>query len=337
MTKTCNLVDVTHNVLGLTEREYIKTWRFKDDTTAAGGSDPALIRIYAANYGPDRVPPIRSAYRRADPGLAIVAPVVDRLAILKTLTYSRENPIESSNIWTIVGAYKTLEPGENNEEEKTQNPLLRPAKYWFEADIQTEPVEEAWLVTSIPNSGRKVDELGPIVNAAGVTFETPLMEDVQRTVIAIQKNYPSLEAIHNINKQYYKTTNLDVYKTYPRDCAQYQWTDTSEPSEEGGVSYYSGTTRILVSGEPIYKGFVNEGFEQLVPTMSRSPLVTDPAAGSLVKAPITYQDENQDNFGERVTEPALLDANGKRLESGVVGNLVKYRTRKRVSYAGLNL
>lgn len=329
MTKTCNLIDATHSISGLTEREYILTWRFKDDTTAAGGSDPAIIRMFSTIYGPDKVPHLRSAYSR--PG------VRDRLTVLKTLTYTRENPIESSNIWTIIGSYKSLEPGESNEEEKIQNPLYRPAKYWFEADIQTEPVEEAWLVTSIPSSGRKVDELGPIVNAAGVTFETPLMEDVQRTVIAIQKNYPSLEAIHAINKQYYKTTNQDTYKTYPQDCAQYQWTDTSEPSEEGGVSYYSGTTRILVSGEPIYKGFVNEGFEQLVPTMSRSPLVTDPAAGSLAKVPITYQDENQDNFGERVTEPALLDANGKQLESGVIGNLVKYRTRKRVSYAGLNL
>ena len=147
-------------------------------------------------------------------------------------------------------------------------------------------------------------------------------------------------AVHTLDyryKQYYKTTNLDVYKTYPRDCAQYQWTDTSEPSEEGGVSYYSGTTRILVSGEPIYKGFVNEGFEHLVPPMSRSPLVADPDAGALVKVPITYQDEEQDNFGERVTEPRNLDANGKELGSGVLGNLVKYRTRKRGSYSGLNL
>jgi len=335
MTKTCNLIDITHTVSGISEREYILTWRFKDDTTVAGGNNPSIVRSYASIYGPDRVPSLRSAY--SSPAGTGRGRVLDRLAVLKTLTYSRENPIESSNIWTIVGSYQTLEPGESNEDERTQNPLHRPARYWFEADIQTEPTEEAWLVTSIPNSGRTVDQLGPIVNAAGVTFATPLMEDVQRTVIAIQKNYPSLESILSLNKEYFRTTNNDVYKTYPRDCAQYQWTDTSEPVEESGITFYTAVTRILVSGDPIHKGFVNEGFEQLVPPMSRSPLVTDPAAESLVKVPITYQDEDQDNFGERVTEPALLDANGKRLESGVIGNLVKYRTRKRVSYAGLNL
>lgn len=310
----CNLTDVESEETGPGTRMYTATWEFQSDTVIR----PKKALFTARRTEPDKVPVLYSSYQLETPS--------DLSVFLKRLHVKRDDPIQAKKKWTIIGRYLQLDPGEDVARQQEPNPLKRSARYWLESDVETEPVEKAFLQTKLTRArgGLPIDigKIVPIINAAGHVIDTPLLEDVHRSVLAIQKNWRGMNDLHRINRLFHSTTNLDTYFGYPQDHVQYLWTDSGEPMIENSISFYTGVTRIALSAKPMYRGVVNEGFEELVGIVGQAP-------------PASELRHMRDKEGEKISEPRLLGLDGLELPKDTLGTTIDYRTKPRVSYQGL--
>jgi len=309
----CNLMDVTLTETGF-DRVYNVTWKF-NASAAQSIYNPAAALKAARNTNPHKVPAHLAT-------LNIAGNTVDNSAYLRTVSVTRQDPNESRHQWTINGKFETIRAGETLGELKSISPLLRPAEFWLETDTVTETIEEGWIETALTSIDAKKGDKLPIVNAAGIAFDTPLMRDRERTILAIKKNVRALSSIVGIINEFDNTTNEEFYYGAPQDHAAYLHTETGEYTEEDGVRFYTMVVRVLMSGEPIYRHVVNEGYRHF----SEAPAVPAGFDDQLVIAT---------EGGEPTPDPVLLAMDGTRLEKGKIGFTIPYRTRRRVSYQGL--
>ena len=310
MADTSNIVSVTGDRTGRVDRSYTVTWEYNRDSSSTVVGPLGAI-VYAQSVGPDKVPAYNARYS--------ISGETDNTAFLKNISAARDDPLSAKRKWKITGSFRNIQPGEEPpEKDATNNPLNKPARWWLESDTKTEAIEEAWLETELDETvaGIAKGTKGALVNAAGKPYDTPLLQDMHRTVIVMQKNYPSLNAMHNLNRTYIMTTNNQTYFGYKKHCAAYQGTECGEPQSENNITYWTAVTRVVLSSDPMYRRLVNEGFEAYDPVSE------------------TYY-HIKDKSGHKVSEPQLLKANGLELEKGILGNTVAWRTLKEVSYNNL--
>jgi hypothetical protein len=343
---SCKLKNMTSARDGLSIT-YTGTWII-DLSTAAG---PNSVERHALANGPDRLPPfIGAEYDYVIKGKREQNP----RALWRGATFEPVEPDEFT-VWMATGRWAPPDEGEHPDDLKEANPLKRRTKYWFEFENVTVPAEDGYCITELTTIGRGGENdttRGPIVNAAGIEFESPLMKEKRQVIFAQQKNFASELVPLQLIRQYDETLNLGSYRGFPQDHAKFLGVETTTLQEENGIEFVSVTVRILISREPLYRKPVNQGFQFLA--LRKVP--GGPATGTPVRRPAL------DDSYQLVSEPILLnlrggrigdrnDAGGARLvfESELAeedttdtiptsterGEVIEYRLEDRVSYQGL--
>ena len=263
-----------------------------------------IIEACQASGSPDQLPTIYQQYQYNGS--------IDYGAFALSIGYNRDTNLATK--WWLTVNYGPLPPG-TQPGDATANPIDRSIKYWIEFETLTEQITKAYNVTDLPN--RPANTLGPVTNAAGIEFDETLFEDYNRAILVAERNYATLDQIYSINATFGKTLNNDTFKGRPKGHAQFHSIECSRIQTENGITYYTGTIRVILSAEPLYRTVVNQGW--------------------------AYRDgfgdlhEFLDADGNRVSEPQLLTPTGQALASGLVGNTIDYRTRKFINYSGLNI
>lgn len=224
--------------------------------------------------------------------------------------------------WFATGLYLPLPTNQSSGDSNT-DPLSRPVKYWIEPYTTTEIITQAYNVSAISRADgttRAANTFGPIQNAAFEDYDEPLERTKTRIMLVAQKNYASYTTIANLQLTYGNTVNSVTYNGYAPHYVKFHSAVCSPVQNEAGVSFYTGTIRLIFSDTPWYHEVVNRGYKVMV----------DDGGGSFKQVNAT------DDNGQFVSEPVLLQADGQRLD-GTPGNVIQYRDLEAVSYAGLGV
>lgn len=266
----------------------------------------------ASSVGPHEIPVRYQAYSLRDISGGTPA-VIDA----DTGLYARDIVIKPgedyTKFWDIDVTWRPLDPGQSPGDADV-DPLTRPARYWLEFQEQSRIVETAWNLDEFKDPTdavtRAADTLAPITNTAGQDYDEPIHETDQLVIVAMEKNYATLQTVLDIHNTYHRTLNSNgsFFGAAPMH-ARFEGITTGQPENESGVQFWRGVTRVAFSKTPFVREIVNRGWQYY------------DAGGALKK---------WDG-----AEPVLLAANGKRLGDGLVGNNVRYRTRELVDYTGV--
>jgi len=229
----------------------------------------------------------------------------DIFAYLKgNLNLYKPFPHDKPTRWFVDGTYEPLDPGQEEEAGDT-NPLSRPVVY----RLESEPYSR---IVTVDKDGN------PINNAANQEFTEPPEEEGFRDVLVATKNVANLTAITNLNNTYRYSVNSGTFYGAGALHAKIDTIESSELLTEGNISYYQAIIRVVFRHEPWDLKVLNQGF-----------MVVDPLFTDIVRA--------KDEDGNPTPEPVLLDATGKMLTGGGVGNYRTFRVRREVDYTNLGI
>ena len=99
--------------------------------------------------------------------------------------------------WTATVRWKPLPPGtQPGDLDPSVNPINRPKREWIETVTETQQISEGWNQIALPVAGddfgeRAIGTKGPIVNAAGESYDEALYEDDTHCIYVQQKNVAS--------------------------------------------------------------------------------------------------------------------------------------------------
>ena len=166
-------------------RTYSKSWQVITD-------DPATEQLEIKIDG--RCPRIGDPYSGGSQ--------FDQFATCRSVTVQQEdNRIE----WTIEAEYSTAKSKQDKDDQIEPNPLLQPAKIFWEFNHYSKPVDRAISSNIITSATTDV----PIVNAAYDPFApAPEIDDV-RLSLRVEKNFSSYDVIQAY--EYTNVINQDVY------------------------------------------------------------------------------------------------------------------------------
>lgn len=147
--------------------------------------------------------------------------------------------------------YTSLEPGEQDRDEKDDNPLNWPPEFsidWVEEEV---PITHAYNVQTLGPTGQRPPSFGPVVNGALREFDEPLMRTTRYAVVRIKYNVAQLETAININELYQGTTNNSVLvlfsgTTIGERQAEFLVAETSGRQKVNDIEYYEMTISIAV-------------------------------------------------------------------------------------------
>lgn len=172
-------------------------------------------------------------------------------AILFADTFSSGISFDAENraVWDWTVGFVVPEPGEL-EVYEYDNPLDRPPVYNVQYMDIEEVIDKAKNVEALSkgdgNGGnRAADTEGPIVNAAGIRPDEPIMRTKRLEVLVITKNYPTLASIVTRNRTYKQTTNSDTLEGYGARELRYLLTESQGVQYENGIEFWPGMTTIL--------------------------------------------------------------------------------------------
>lgn len=236
--------------------------------------------------------------------------------------------------WAATVRWKPLAPGKQaGDLDPAISPINRPKREWLETVTETQQVSEGWNEIALPVAGedfgeRAIGTKGPIVNAAGESYDEALYADDTHCVYVQEKNVATPAEAYQLQLTYGRTLNDDEFLTFPKHCAKFIGAETSEPMTErfGNdlVTFYVMTVRIALRRDPWYHHIVNRGYNEVVEARS---------TGETGLYPIILIDEETGDQ-RKPSEPVLLTLNGTH-EADDLGNTIAYRTREEASYAGL--
>ncbi|MEN1680345.1 MAG: hypothetical protein AAGJ46_12195 [Planctomycetota bacterium] len=233
-------------------------------------------------------------------------------------SFSGDQREQQRTIWDVDVFWENLPLGQLPEDTQTpfDNPLAAPAKNWIEFQTLSEIIEQDY-------------QGNPIVNSAGQPFDEPAEEDNEYEVLVFEKNFATLTEIRLHNRNYRRKLNDDTYAGYPaKHClclpilaSPPKFAGYDPQSTGAGMTYYTGSARVICSDRPWVREFVNRGFKHFVGTGSDKKLVlaTDPTTDA--------NGDVDENTRVVVTEPVLLDTDGYRLPLGDAGNIRTFQTR----------
>lgn len=236
----------------MADQSAFKGWQF---TEAADGQD-SLVAVYEVIY--DDIPTnpytalVRARAASGDP----VPPRRDQYLTQTSWMFAqsfnaslnRSNPSGKVLQWTVT--YAPPPVGESPTVYQFSNPLDRPPVYNVQYMDIEEVIDKARNVEALSkgdgNGGnRAANTLGPIVNAAGIRPDEPIMRTKRLEVLVIAKNYPTLASIVSRNRTYKQTTNSDSVEGYDARELRYLLTESQGVQYENGVEFWPGITTIL--------------------------------------------------------------------------------------------
>lgn len=293
-------------------------------TTNDQTDDWLVVQNGAELAGPDPLPSYMSMYALG--GSADVSAFAQSIngQMIDKVGFKDGSSQVTGAKWEVTVDWTPLRPGKLPTATQTafQSPLLRPMEFWSDFQTITEIVETDW-------------DGNPIVNTAGQVFDEPLEEDDELEVFYFEKNYATAGEIRALNQTYRRKLNAEPYAGYPIHHCMCLPIRMSRPKYSNGTTYYTATGKIICSGKPWYREFVNRGFKHFAD-------VDDGEGGTekkLVTASDPVIDENNLVTGRTpVTEPVLLtdDSGGSGTEGyrlgDEVGNILTFRTRDEVSF-----
>lgn len=175
------------------------TWKYQDSMELTYDvnlgrveMNPFVVEQEARTLGPSPFPPRGTALAGMGGSILYVDNVTHRM-----FDELREK-------WQLVARLAVPQSQQDQEEQRIENPLLRPAVYNIEYMESEYVIEKAKNVVALPHGDgkgglRAANTSGPIVNAAGKP-PTVAVTDVERNpVIVIQRNYASLGALSLIH------------------------------------------------------------------------------------------------------------------------------------------
>lgn len=157
-----------------------------------------------------------------------------------------------STLWKWAVTFSPPPQGDGNGEASIhENPLERPPifniQYMDVEEVLTEARNVEYLARGDgTGSARAIGTLGPIVNAAGIRPDEPIMRTKRQAVIVIQKNFPTLAAITERNDEYEDSTNDGTVHGYTIRKLEYQLTESLGMQVENGYTFWPGVTSILI-------------------------------------------------------------------------------------------
>lgn len=285
-----------------------------DTDDGSTGSLTALTTAQATSAAvPDPIPLIGTSY--ALEGDSVVGLYLESLKIM------RQTSPRKLKRFSVRGEYAT--PSGTGPPD-VADPLLRPPAGWFEFGIETVEQTVGYVQVNLPFKGLEKDDFATIMNSAGGEFDTPLFEDIENVALVQQQNYENLDQIWALHRSYAGTVNSTDYYGFPKHFAKYGGIQTSQPLEASGTTYYSATLRVHLGRKPWYRLPVNRGYDAVNDAgddtyQIRRP--TDP------EKPVTSL--------KVVTEPQLLDINGKEMAPNADGISIPWLTREPIDYGAL--
>lgn len=167
-------------------RTYSRSWRVVTDTPT-----DEQVQIYLDGRCP----------RRYDQYLTATG--VDVAATCRSVSVEQDG--ENRLIWTVTAEYSTARDKKDKDDQQEPNPLLQPAKIFWEFNHYSKPVERAISAAGISSATTDV----PIVNAAYDPFDpTPEIDDV-RLALRVEKNFPNYDV--QLAYDYTNAINSDAF------------------------------------------------------------------------------------------------------------------------------
>lgn len=236
-------------------------------------------------------------------------------------TIQADHTTERRDSWLINANFGVPEPGEDEDQQDQTNPLNRPPIYDLQYIEQEYIVEEARNVEALTGGfGRTANTLDKIVNAAYCRPDEPIVDTTRNPVIVIEKNYPTLGAIMELNETYQLTTNSDTCSVGGRNVGarrlKFLGAFSVGRQQEGDIVYYPCRIEIELKKTTDLK-LANVGYDYL-----------EPGTLNIVRA--------KDKNGEFTADPINLKLDGDK--SGDYGfgamSTITYRYLAEVAYAG---
>lgn len=220
-------------------------------------------------------------------------------------------------VWQWTATFTVPPPGEQDEEQQNENPLLRPPVFNIRYMERERVIDKAKNVEALSHGdgsggNRAALTEGPIVNAAGKRPDEPLVDTDRLEVLVIEKNYASLAQIVTRNRTYKATTNSDTVQGYSARELRYLMTESIGKQFENGIEFWPGVTEILAGETDLTLD--NVGYEYW-----------DAAESNWKRA--------VDVDNEFMAEPINLKLDGD--QGGTNATTITYRYLEEVSYASL--
>ena len=218
--------------------------------------------------------------------------------------------------WDIEVQFGPPPEGEDQEQQKDDDPLKRPRVY----DIQY--IEQEYVIDKARNREsfgtvftRAPGTLGPVVNSCWKRPDEPIVDTERNCTIVIEKNYASLGEIMSLNETYQRTTNSDTCNVGGEEVGpnrlKYLCTRSGGRQQEGDTVYYPGITEIELK-KTTDRIIDNVGYEYW-----------DDDAADFVRA--------KDKDGEFVGDPVNLNLDGTKNDGDPV--TISYYYLTEVAYA----
>lgn len=197
--------------------------------------NPLLALAMAQSLGPSPVPD-----RRANlPG-----------TFLFCNSINGQRTKEHRNVWNFTATFGPPPEGQD-EEQQDENPLLRPPVYnisYIEEEYvvrEARNVEELGLIWI-----RSANTLGPIVNAALIRPDEPIVATRRKGVIQIEKNFANLGSIMDFNEAFFETTNSDSVvigsKTFAARRLKFEVAQSGGKQVENEITFYPAMIEISI-------------------------------------------------------------------------------------------
>lgn len=285
--------------------------------------DSGVVLSGARSSSPDAVPALGASYSHP-------APSTDAGSFAQTFRTFRPdigNPLQ----WQVDVGWAPLPRGTTQAIIQQPNPLLHDVVAWIDWVEEQVPLDRASNVVEMSqfDPPRTALTYGPVVNAAGEEFTTPIMTTFFRPVLNFQKNYATLNEVYQLNSDYQFTTNSVPWFSpyFPARTAKFLVAASGPPQTrpDTGGTYYQANIRVEINLNTWDRYILNIGFKELALT----------GGGARELRNIKVRDE-EGNLVD-IAEPVQLKADGSRGVDTTVPNFLQYRELTEVAYAGIGV
>jgi len=181
------------------------------------------------------------------------------------------------------------------------------------------PPEENWYFATTNEPIDRDIEGNPLTNSAGESFDPPLTREFHDLVGRIIKNQVAYNPV--MAYEYIGSINSDSFRGFPPEtvlCRVFTGDEVYTPY----MKYYRVTYEFQVRFDGWKRRVLDQGFREYVGTGTDG-------------APLYKQ--FTDNEGNPLTEPTLLNGNGKKLDDGASAVFLEFDVRRKLPFSKLGL
>jgi len=191
--------------------------------------------------------------------------------------------------------------GETTGDGDYDSPLKMPAEISYRWETSREPIDE--------------DANGePIVNSSGEPFDPPIEENFEDLVMTITQNEATFDPAKFTN--YNGRTNSKEFGGFAAGLVKMK-APTGDEQQQGAAKYFRVTWTFVVRNDGWKRRQLDRGFRELVGVdADGKPKYT----------------QIKDTDGNPISEPALLDGNGRKLAKGHPAVWLNFQTKKTADF-----